>query len=77
MKSFKITVRLNAEELSWLDKYVGGAAGYANRSEYLRMLLHHEHAKRAGTSTPRRVFDTEWRVGRPKNAPQKQNCPSV
>jgi len=66
MTSKIICVRLNAEELAWLDRYVAGAAGYATRSEYLRGLLHHEHDKRAGVQTRRRDFDSEWRVGRPK-----------
>jgi len=66
MKSTTISVRLNAEELSWLDKYVQGAAGYSTRSEYLRMLLHHEHDKRAGIKSQRSRFDSEWRIGRPK-----------
>lgn len=67
MKTTIVQVRLTPEELSWLDRYVKGAAGYATRSEYLRYLLHHEHAKRSGTTTSRKDFDTEWRIGRPRN----------
>jgi Arc/MetJ-type ribon-helix-helix transcriptional regulator len=68
MKSTVVCVRLKPDELAWLDKYVQGAAGYTSRSEYLRMLLHHEHDKRTGQKTPRRVFDSEWRNGRARQA---------
>lgn len=69
MSSTIVCVRLNPEELSWLERYVKGAAGYASRSEYLRMLLHHEHSRRTGEKSPRRAFDSEWRVGRPRKRP--------
>lgn len=74
-KSTIVCVRLNPEELSWLDKYVAGAAGYASRSEYLRGLLHHEHDKRAGVKTERQDFDSEWRIGRPRQPKHTPNQP--
>jgi Arc/MetJ-type ribon-helix-helix transcriptional regulator len=63
-----VTVRLTAEELAWLDTYAASnRAGYANRSEYLRALLHHEHNKRNGLPPDRTRIDTAFRLGRPKH----------
>ncbi|MDE2020731.1 MAG: hypothetical protein KGJ13_10380 [Patescibacteria group bacterium] len=67
MKSTVICIRLNAEELGWLDRYVAGGVGFTGRSEYFRYLLHHEHDRRANTKTPARAWSSEWRNGKPAN----------
>ena len=69
--SIVVTLRLTPEEYKWLLDYKQGAAGYATISEYLRGLLHHEHAKRTGEQVLRRDFDSEWRIGRPKQTTEE------
>lgn len=67
MKSSIICIRLRPNELSWLDKYCQGE-GYSGRSEYLRALLHREHAKRSRTKQT--LSESQWkgdvRIGRPR-----------
>lgn len=68
MKSTIVCIRLNADELSWLDE-LGTRGQYENRSEYLRALLHREASKSRIRS--RFIKKTQWdsgaRHGRPNN----------
>lgn len=62
MKSTVVCLRLNPEELAWLDKF---AANYCTRSEYLRYLLHSEKRKRSGAKVTARDYQSDFRAGRP------------
>jgi len=68
-KSRIINVRLTPEESQMLDGLLTSQTlGQLSVSEWVRMLLHREHARRTHgkSATPGRAYRSDVRTGRPK-----------
>lgn len=64
-----VPVKLNAQELEWLDSILetDNTRGFENRGEVLRLLLHLEYRRRHNMGKPSgRDWQSSARNGRPK-----------
>ncbi len=63
-----VPVKLNAQELAWLDTILknDNTAGFENRGEVFRLLLHREYRRRHNLGKPAGIdWQSSARMGRP------------